>query len=191
MYKSEESGTASVGSLQVSSDRTCGNGSALCQGKLRPDIRSISSPRRVIRLWNRLPRVGVGAPGLSVRGISKLSLIICLSFWSDLKWSDLHEVSIVGAFQVEQSVEFYIPFYRNGKGAESTCQVKLEDECCREVTGRCAAGCQPLYFPFRAFSSPSVLLHLCCCPPSRAFLLPYLPPAFCSRLPCSCALKST
>lgn len=91
----------------------------------------------------------VGAPSLSVRGIRKLSLIMYLSFWSDLKWSGLDEGSIVGPFQLDQSLVFYTLSYRNGKGAGSMCQFKLEDECSREVIGRCAAGCQSLaVFPF-------------------------------------------
>jgi len=52
--------------IRASSDRTSGNGFKLKEGRFTLDIRQEFFALRVVRHWNRLPRVSVYAPSLAL-----------------------------------------------------------------------------------------------------------------------------
>lgn len=67
------------------SERMCGNVSELPQAKFRLDIRTCSFTKRVVKCWDRLPRVVVTLQGWQCLDCT---LTICFSSWPVQNWSD-------------------------------------------------------------------------------------------------------
>ena len=83
LRRGSREGGAGLFSL-ISSDRIHRNGSKLCQGRFRQDVRKYFFTERVAKHWNRLPREVVGAPSLSMFKKHLDSALNMLNFWSTL-----------------------------------------------------------------------------------------------------------
>lgn len=80
----------------------------------------------------------------------------------------------------------------NWKEATTACRLKLEGVCWIGTSRGPVPGCRPFgCIPRSGLSSlVSPTRSLWCCPPSRVSLPPRLPPGFCSKPTCDCALWS-
>lgn len=145
---------------------------------------SIYSPRRVIRLWNRLPKVGVRERHQEIvyNNVSQLLVrpeVVRLGRGEHCRSLPAGTVCcILHSILQEWEGRWKLVLVEAGGGVLWRSD---RETCCRLPT-------------HWLYSFQGCLLPICsilyCCPPSCTFLLPFLPPGFCSKLLCCCAPKS-